>query len=214
MNDGKCAYGIPDAASFGTSAKATEHAPDFVSLDFNLSKQFKFTESQVPALRGRSSSICRTIRAFRPRRATFPPPALSAPSPGHSVGARTIQLALKSIFEPPRQAECLSLEFGHFSRWGSQPVGAPEKSQPRNLLIPSGRTGAFACHRQAECLSYRWRGGVFVRPAADQGFFRGTAGPGGAVPVSGSYRGWLRLVGFPSAPAGAAGFRSPPRQCR
>jgi len=97
VNDGKCAYGIPDAASFGTSAKATEHAPDFISLDFNLSKQFKFTESKYLLLRSEFYNL--------PNHPSFSPPARNVSTAstfgsitGASVGARTIQLALKLYF--------------------------------------------------------------------------------------------------------------------
>jgi hypothetical protein len=47
VNDGKCVYGAPDATSFGNSGKATERAPNFVSLDFNVSKEFPHYGIQI-----------------------------------------------------------------------------------------------------------------------------------------------------------------------
>jgi hypothetical protein len=97
VNDGKCVYGAPDAASFGNSAKSTEHAPDFISLDFNLSKQFHVTESKYFLFRSQFFNL--------PNHASFSPPArnISAPSTfgaitNVAVAARTIELALKFYF--------------------------------------------------------------------------------------------------------------------
>ena len=97
VNDGKCAYGVPDAASFGNSSKATEHAPDFISLDMNVSKQFKVTESKYLLLRSEFFNL--------PNHPSFSPPArnISTASTfgaitGASVGSRTVQLALKLYF--------------------------------------------------------------------------------------------------------------------
>ena len=97
VNDGKCAYGVPDAALFGTSAKATETAPDLVSLDMTISKQFKFTESKYLVFRSEFFNL--------PNQASFSPPARNISSTttfgaitGVSVAARTIQLALKFYF--------------------------------------------------------------------------------------------------------------------
>jgi Carboxypeptidase regulatory-like domain len=97
VNDGKCAYGAPDATAFGNSAKATEHAPDFVSLDFNISKQFHITESKYVMFRSQFFNL--------PNHASFSPPArnISAPTTfgaitGVAVAARTIEMALKFYF--------------------------------------------------------------------------------------------------------------------
>jgi len=97
VNDGKCAYGVPDAASFGNSSKATEHAPNFISLDMNISKQFKVNESRYLLLRAEFFNL--------PNHPSFSPPArnISAPATfgaitGASVGSRTVQLALKFYF--------------------------------------------------------------------------------------------------------------------
>jgi len=97
VNDGKCVYGAPDAASFGNSGKATEHAPDLVSLDFNISKQFHITESKYFLFRSQFFNL--------PNHPSFSPPArnISAPSTfgaitGVAVGARTIEMALKFYF--------------------------------------------------------------------------------------------------------------------
>jgi hypothetical protein len=97
VNDGKCAYGVPDAALFGNSSKATEQAPDFISLDMTISKQFKFTESKYLMLRSEFYNL--------PNHPSFSPPARNVSTAttfgaitGTSVGARTIQLALKLYF--------------------------------------------------------------------------------------------------------------------
>ena len=97
VNDGKCVYGAPDATSFGNSGKATERAPNFVSLDFNVSKQFHITESKYFLYRAQFFNL--------PNHPSFSPPArnISAPATfgaitGTAVGARTIEMALKFYF--------------------------------------------------------------------------------------------------------------------
>ena len=95
--DGKCVYGAPDASAFGNSGKATEHAPNLVSLDFNISKQFHITESKYFLFRSQFFNL--------PNHPSFSPPArnISTPSTfgaitGVAVGARTIEMALKFYF--------------------------------------------------------------------------------------------------------------------
>ncbi len=97
VNDGKCAYGVPDAASFGTAAKNTERAPDFISLDFSLSKQFKITESKYFQFRSQFFNL--------PNHPSFNPPARNITAPATfgaitsvAVPARTIEMALKLYF--------------------------------------------------------------------------------------------------------------------
>ncbi len=97
VNDGKCAYGVPDAASFGNSAKSTERAPSLFSLDMNLSKRFRITESKYVMLRSDFFNL--------PNHPSFSPPArnISTSSTfgsitGTSVGSRTIEMALKLYF--------------------------------------------------------------------------------------------------------------------
>jgi hypothetical protein len=97
VNDGTCVYGVPDAASFGNSAKSTERAPSLFSLDMNLSKEFHFTESKYVMLRADFYNL--------PNHPSFAPPArnISTASTfgsitGTSVGSRTIEAALKFFF--------------------------------------------------------------------------------------------------------------------
>src|SRR5262249_37235317 len=97
VNDGRCVYGVPDAASFGNSAKSTERAPGLFSLDLNLSKRFNFTESKYIMIRSDFYNL--------PNHPSFSPPArnISTSSTfgsiiGTSVGSRTIELALKLYF--------------------------------------------------------------------------------------------------------------------
>ena len=97
VNDGKCVYGVPDPAKFGNSAKATEHAPSLTSLDVNVSKRFKITESKYVTFRSEFFNL--------PNHPSFSPPARNISTTttfgaitGTSVGARTIQMALKFNF--------------------------------------------------------------------------------------------------------------------
>jgi len=84
-----------NAASFGNSAKGPEHAPDFISLDMNISKQFKLTESRYVLLRSEFFNL--------PNHPSFSPPArnISAPATfgaitGTSVGSRTTNVPVFS----------------------------------------------------------------------------------------------------------------------
>ena len=97
VNDGKCVYGVPGAASFGNSGKATERAPSLFSLDLNLSKRFHITEAKYVLLRSDFYNL--------PNHPAFSPPArnISTASTfgaitGASIGSRTIELALKLYF--------------------------------------------------------------------------------------------------------------------
>jgi hypothetical protein len=97
VSDGKCVYGVPDASAFGNSGKATEHAPNLVSLDFNISKQFHITESKYFLFRSQFFNL--------PNHPNFAPPARNISTPGTfgaitgvAVGARTIEMALKFYF--------------------------------------------------------------------------------------------------------------------
>jgi len=97
VNDGKCVYGVPDAALFGNSAKSTERAPGLFSLDMNLSKRFPITESKYALLRADFYNL--------PNHPSFSPPArnISTASTfgaitGTAIGSRTIELALKVYF--------------------------------------------------------------------------------------------------------------------
>ena len=97
VNDGKCVYGVPDPAKFGNSGKATEKAPSLTSLDVNVSKRFKITESKYVTFRSEFFNL--------PNHPSFSPPARNISTPttfgaitGASVGARTIQMALKFNF--------------------------------------------------------------------------------------------------------------------
>jgi hypothetical protein len=97
VNDGKCVYGVPDAASFGNSGKATERAPSLFSLDLNLSKRFHITEAKYVLLRSDFYNL--------PNHPAFAPPArnISTASTfgaitGTSIGSRTIELARKLYF--------------------------------------------------------------------------------------------------------------------
>ena len=83
VNDGKCVYGVPDAASFGNSGKATERAPSLFSLDLNLSKRFHITEAKYVLLRSDFYNLP-NHPAFAPRRATSRLRARSERSPGRA----------------------------------------------------------------------------------------------------------------------------------
>ena len=97
LNDGACAYGEPVLGTFGNSAKATEHAPDFRNLDFGVGKKFSITENHYLDFR------VELFNAFN--HPSFAPPArnISAPATfGFITGtispSRNIEFALKYYF--------------------------------------------------------------------------------------------------------------------
>jgi hypothetical protein len=97
VNDGKCVYGAPDPTAFGNTGKATEHAPDFLSLDFNISKQFHITESKYFLYRAQFFNL--------PNHPSFSFPGRNITTQstfgqitGVAVAARTIEMALKFYF--------------------------------------------------------------------------------------------------------------------
>ena len=82
---------------FGNSAKATETAPGFISMDFNTSKQFHVTEAKYFLFRAQFFNL--------PNHSSWNPPARTITSPatfgaitGVAVPARTIEFALKFYF--------------------------------------------------------------------------------------------------------------------
>jgi hypothetical protein len=97
LNDGSCAYGEPVLGTFGTSAKATERAPDFRNLDLSIGKKFNVTENNYLDFR------VEMFNAFN--HPSFSPPArnISAPATfgfitGTISSARNIEFALKYYF--------------------------------------------------------------------------------------------------------------------
>ncbi len=95
--DGHCAYGMPAPGAFGNSAKATERAPDYSSVQGAIGKRFDLTETKYFELRGEFFNLL--------NHANFGPPARNISSPttfGQITstvgGPRNIEFALKFWF--------------------------------------------------------------------------------------------------------------------
>lgn len=97
VDDGICAYGLPQRGVFGNAGVGTERAPSFSNLDISAGKKFYVAEKKYFEFRGEFFNVLNHV--------SFGPPGRDSSTPatfgliGSQIGSpRNIQLGLKYCF--------------------------------------------------------------------------------------------------------------------